>query len=86
VPTTLTSLRRHARSPGHVAAAAYRALSNQIELVDMSPPALRRGMAHGNIYKPDKVDAALSNYFRPGNLTALRAGPPLGGWPAAVPQ
>ncbi|MYW48813.1 DUF4118 domain-containing protein, partial [Streptomyces sp. SID161] len=33
---------------------------------------LRRRMAHGNIYKPDKVDAALSNYFRPGNLTALR--------------
>ncbi|MGW3409155.1 ATP-binding protein, partial [Streptomyces sp. NPDC000888] len=27
---------------------------------------------HGNIYKSDKVDAALSNYFRPGNLTALR--------------
>ncbi|WP_328979894.1 sensor histidine kinase KdpD [Streptomyces canus] len=46
--------------------------SDQIELVDMSPQALRRRMAHGNIYKPDKVDAALSNYFRPGNLTALR--------------
>ncbi|MFJ4770349.1 DUF4118 domain-containing protein, partial [Streptomyces uncialis] len=44
----------------------------QIELVDMSPQALRRRMAHGNIYKSDKVDAALSNYFRPGNLTALR--------------
>ncbi|MYS25217.1 two-component system, OmpR family, sensor histidine kinase KdpD [Streptomyces sp. DvalAA-14] len=44
----------------------------QIELVDMSPQALRRRMAHGNIYAPDKVDAALSNYFRPGNLTALR--------------
>jgi two-component system sensor histidine kinase KdpD len=29
-------------------------------------------MAHGNIYKPEKVDAALSNYFREGNLTALR--------------
>jgi two-component system sensor histidine kinase KdpD len=29
-------------------------------------------MAHGNIYAPDKIDAALSNYFRPGNLTALR--------------
>ncbi|MEV6996838.1 DUF4118 domain-containing protein, partial [Streptomyces sp. NPDC093982] len=40
--------------------------------VDMSPQALRRRMAHGNIYQPDKVDAALSNYFRPGNLTALR--------------
>ncbi|MCX4884094.1 sensor histidine kinase KdpD [Streptomyces sp. NBC_00847] len=46
--------------------------TDQIELVDMSPQALRRRMAHGNIYQPDKVDAALSNYFRPGNLTALR--------------
>ncbi|MDT0612292.1 sensor histidine kinase KdpD [Streptomyces lancefieldiae] len=46
--------------------------ADQIELVDMSPQALRRRMAHGNIYQPDKVDAALSNYFRPGNLTALR--------------
>ncbi|MFI6206240.1 ATP-binding protein [Streptomyces sp. NPDC051041] len=46
--------------------------ADQIELVDMSPQALRRRMAHGNIYKPDRVDAALSNYFRPGNLTALR--------------
>lgn len=46
--------------------------ADQIELVDMSPQALRRRMAHGNVYKPDKVDAALSHYFRPGNLTALR--------------
>ncbi|CAM5374210.1 hypothetical protein SCALM49S_01226 [Streptomyces californicus] len=46
--------------------------ADQIELVDMSPQALRRRMAHGNIYQPDKMDAALSNYFRPGNLTALR--------------
>ncbi|MEV6803505.1 sensor histidine kinase KdpD [Streptomyces sp. NPDC051132] len=46
--------------------------ADQIELVDMDPQALRRRMAHGNIYQPDKVDAALSNYFRPGNLTALR--------------
>jgi len=29
-------------------------------------------MAHGNIYGADKVDAALANYFRVGNLTALR--------------
>ncbi|MGP3963915.1 ATP-binding protein [Nonomuraea sp. 3N208] len=46
--------------------------ANQIELVDMSPEALRRRMAHGNIYAPEKVDAAMSNYFRVGNLTALR--------------
>ncbi len=46
--------------------------ADQIELVDMSPEALRRRMAHGNIYDPGRIDAALSNYFRPGNLTALR--------------
>jgi len=46
--------------------------ADQIELVDMSPEALRRRMAHGNIYAAEKVDAALANYFRPGNLGALR--------------
>ena len=29
-------------------------------------------MAHGNIYPPEKIDAALGNYFREGNLGALR--------------
>jgi len=46
--------------------------AEQIELVDMTPEALRRRMAHGNIYRPEKIDAALGNYFRIGNLTALR--------------
>jgi len=46
--------------------------AEQIELVDMTPEALRRRMAHGNIYQPEKIDAALGNYFRVGNLTALR--------------
>jgi two-component system sensor histidine kinase KdpD len=46
--------------------------AEQIELVDMAPEALRRRMAHGNVYPPERVDAALGNYFRPGNLTALR--------------
>ena len=36
------------------------------------PEALRRRLAHGNVYPPEKIDAALSNYFRLGNLTALR--------------
>ncbi|NUT06320.1 MAG: sensor histidine kinase KdpD [Hamadaea sp.] len=44
----------------------------QIELVDMTAEALRSRMAHGNVYGPEKVDAALGNYFRVGNLTALR--------------
>ncbi|WP_380278673.1 ATP-binding protein [Kitasatospora purpeofusca] len=46
--------------------------AEQIELVDMAPQALRRRMAHGNVYRAEKVDAALSHYFRVGNLTALR--------------
>jgi two-component system sensor histidine kinase KdpD len=46
--------------------------ADQIELVDMSPEALRRRMAHGNVYPADRIDAALSNYFRVGNLAALR--------------
>jgi two-component system sensor histidine kinase KdpD len=46
--------------------------ADQVELVDMAPEALRRRMAHGNIYPPEKIDAALANYFRVGNLSALR--------------
>ena len=46
--------------------------ADQIELVDITPEALRRRMAHGNIYPAERIDAALSNYFRPGNLGALR--------------
>jgi two-component system, OmpR family, sensor histidine kinase KdpD len=46
--------------------------ADQVELVDMTPEALRRRMAHGNIYPAEKIDAALNNYFRAGNLGALR--------------
>ncbi|MEV5710595.1 DUF4118 domain-containing protein [Actinoallomurus sp. NPDC052274] len=46
--------------------------ADQVELVDMTAEALRRRMAHGNVYAPEKIDAALGNYFRIGNLTALR--------------
>ena len=46
--------------------------ADQVEMVDMTPEALRRRMAHGNIYPPEKIDAALTNYFRTGNLGALR--------------
>ncbi|MHB1533858.1 MAG: universal stress protein, partial [Acidimicrobiales bacterium] len=46
--------------------------ADQVELVDMAPEALRRRMVHGNIYPPERVEAALTNYFRVGNLAALR--------------
>lgn len=46
--------------------------AEQVEMIDMTPEALRRRLAHGNVYVPEKVDAALANYFRVGNLAALR--------------
>jgi two-component system sensor histidine kinase KdpD len=63
----ITGIRQLETVPDSVVRAA-----EQVELVDLTPEALRRRMAHGNIYAPDKVDAALGNYFRLGNLTALR--------------
>ncbi|PPS71925.1 MULTISPECIES: sensor histidine kinase [Streptomyces] len=67
VVESITGVRQQETVPDEVVRRA-----DQVELVDMTPEALRRRMAHGNVYQPDKVDAALSNYFRPGNLTALR--------------
>jgi two-component system, OmpR family, sensor histidine kinase KdpD len=46
--------------------------AEQIELIDITPEALRRRLAHGNVYPAHRIDAALGNYFRPGNLTAPR--------------
>jgi two-component system, OmpR family, sensor histidine kinase KdpD len=63
----ITGVPQRERIPDAVVRAA-----EQVELVDMTPEALRRRMAHGNIYPPEKIDAALTNYFRSGNLAALR--------------
>jgi two-component system sensor histidine kinase KdpD len=46
--------------------------ADQIEVVDLTPEALRARLAGGQIYPAGTIDAALSNYFRLGNLTALR--------------
>ena len=46
--------------------------ADQLELVDSSPEQLRRRMLHGNIYPPDKVQQALTHFFRTDNLIALR--------------
>ena len=46
--------------------------ADEIHFIDIAPEALRKRMRHGNIYARDKIDAALSNFFRPGNLGALR--------------
>jgi two-component system sensor histidine kinase KdpD len=46
--------------------------ADEVHFIDIAPEALRKRMRHGNIYKPDSVETALGNFFRPGNLAALR--------------
>jgi len=46
--------------------------ADQVEVIDLAPQALRDRLAGGLVYPAERVDAALSNYFRLGNLTALR--------------
>ena len=46
--------------------------ADAIELIDLTPQGLRARLGEGLIYPPGRIDAALSNYFRLGNLTALR--------------
>ncbi len=46
--------------------------ANEIELVDLTQEGIRERMASGKIYPAERIDAALGNYFRPGNLGALR--------------
>lgn len=63
----ITGIEQKEKIPDEIVRAA-----DQVELVDITPEALRRRLAHGNVYAAERVDAALSNYFRTGNLTALR--------------
>jgi two-component system sensor histidine kinase KdpD len=67
VVARITGVPQHETVPDEVVRKA-----EQIELVDITPEALRRRLAHGNVYPAHRIDAALGNYFRPGNLTALR--------------
>ena len=46
--------------------------ASQVEVVDLAPQALRDRLSSGKVYPAERIDAALSNYFRLGNLTALR--------------
>lgn len=67
VVAEITGVRQRETVPDDVVRAA-----EQIELVDMSPEALRKRLAHGNVYPPEQADSALTSYFRVGNLGALR--------------
>ncbi|WP_425859867.1 DUF4118 domain-containing protein [Arthrobacter sp. TWP1-1] len=67
VVESITGVRQQETVPDDVVRRA-----DQIELVDIPPELLRQRLSTGHVYAADKVDAALANYFRLGNLTALR--------------
>ncbi|WP_345751329.1 DUF4118 domain-containing protein [Microbacterium rhizophilus] len=46
--------------------------ADEVEIVDLAPQSLRDRLSAGEVYPAERIDAALSNYFRLGNLTALR--------------
>ncbi len=64
---TITGAPVNERLPDEVLEAA-----EEVELVDMSPRALRQRMRHGNVYAPDRARIALDRFFTEANLTALR--------------
>lgn len=45
---------------------------DEIVLADATPQALKKRMERGDIYPQDRAQRALSHFFRPGNLIALR--------------
>ena len=46
--------------------------ANETVMVDLTPEALQNRMRRGDVYVPEKVEQALGNFFRRGNLIALR--------------
>jgi two-component system sensor histidine kinase KdpD len=46
--------------------------ASEIVIVDLTPEALQNRMRRGVVYHTEKVDQALKNFFRRGNLIALR--------------
>jgi two-component system, OmpR family, sensor histidine kinase KdpD len=47
-------------------------MSEETVMVDLTPEALQNRMKRGDVYGTDKVEQALKNFFRRGNLIALR--------------
>src|SRR6185437_3868599 len=46
--------------------------ANEVVLADLTPEALQTRMKRGDIYPTERSETALTNFFRPGNLMALR--------------
>ncbi len=46
--------------------------ANEVEIIDISPDELLKRLAEGKVYTPERSSRAIENFFRTGNLTALR--------------
>ena len=46
--------------------------ADEVVLIDLTPAALLNRLRRGDVYALTKVPTALNNFFRPGNLSALR--------------
>ncbi|MFT3723246.1 MAG: sensor histidine kinase KdpD [Hyphomonadaceae bacterium] len=46
--------------------------ADEIQLIDLTPDELIERLQQGKVYAPEQAQRALSNYFVPGNLSALR--------------
>jgi two-component system, OmpR family, sensor histidine kinase KdpD len=47
-------------------------MATETVMVDLTPEALQNRLRRGDVYSPEKVEQALHNFFRSGNLNALR--------------
>lgn len=63
----ITGIRVRETVPDHILHQA-----DEVELIDISPKALRQRMREGNIYAREKIEQSLTNFFKTGNLIALR--------------
>jgi two-component system sensor histidine kinase KdpD len=50
----------------------FLARADEVINVDVSSEELRNRLRQGKIYRPEKIEQALANFFRKGNLSALR--------------
>jgi two-component system, OmpR family, sensor histidine kinase KdpD len=67
VVASITSLRQQETVPDTVIESA-----DEVELIDLPPEDLMQRLREGKVYVPEQAQAALDNFFRRGNLIALR--------------
>lgn len=67
VVESITGVQVRETIPDHVVDDA-----DELQFIDVSPETLQERLKRGEIYPPERAQAALNNYFRKGNLAALR--------------